>query len=125
MQHIKLLMSAFRRHLLNFQPERSLQGALLYTKLVQTSSLPDVCCPECRLQALRAYLSGDSVKAEAAAAAQASRKADHEELAANVSFLSLIMALSEPHGITLKGHRSLSGMPSMLCHLCLQTCQVP
>ncbi len=40
------------------------------------------CLSMCRLQALRAYLSGDTVKAEAAAAVQASRKADHEELAA-------------------------------------------
>ena len=39
-----------------------------------------------RLQALRSYLSGDTVKAEAAAAVQASRRADHEELAADVSY---------------------------------------
>ncbi len=44
------------------------------------------CLLVCRLQALRSYLNGDTVKAEAAAAVQASRKADHEELAANVSF---------------------------------------
>ena len=88
---------------------------------VQTSCLPDVCRPECRLQALRAYLSGDNVKAEAAAAAQASRKADHEELAANVSFPSLSMALSEPHGIIFKGHCSLSGMTTMPGHCCLQS----
>ncbi len=45
----------------------------------------------CRLQALRAYLSGDTVKAEAAAAVQASRKADHEELAANVSLSACLL----------------------------------
>ena len=48
------------------------------------------CLLVCRLQALRAYLSGDTVKAEAAAAVQASRKADHEELAANASFPNLL-----------------------------------
>ena len=91
------------------------------TEPVQTSCLLDVCRPECRLQALRAYLSGDNVKAEAAAAAQASRKANHEELAANVSLPSLSMALSTPHGISCEGRRSLSGRPSMLGHCCLQS----
>ena len=72
-------------------------------ELVQAYSLLDVCCPECRLQALRAYLSGDNVKAEAAAAVQASRKADQEELAANVSPPYLSIALPEAHGIICRG----------------------
>lgn len=96
----------------------------LATELVQAYPLLNACCPECRLQALRAYLSGDNVKAEAAAAVQASRKADQEELAANVSPSHLGMAPSEPQGITLKGRHSLSGIPSMLSHLCLQTCRI-
>lgn len=48
-----------------------------------------------RLQALRTYLSGDPVKTEAAAAVQAARKADHEDLAAEVSCLSILPCQSQ------------------------------